>query len=180
MKIDARLVTDKFRYDRDHDVHLLVSLTAPAHHGEHHAAASVEQVVVSGSMDVARMSLGTEQCDPRRPYGTDVVVAVSALAGHKIDRFVSEVDSGEQVDDGTVTVRFPSILAGDRRDLVIAVKLKAQKKPLPRAVNVFDVKLAFDTGTPDGKNVRKTAETKAKARFVKPGEESAVPNDALT
>jgi hypothetical protein len=55
---------------------------------------------------------------------------------------------------------------------VLAVALKAQKQPLPRAVNVFDVKLAYNTAGVDGKSEPRTVEAKVKARFVKPGMES--------
>jgi hypothetical protein len=112
-------------------------------------------------------------------YATDVVLELNALAGHRIENVISGVDADEQDGGGEVTMRIPGILAEERRDIVLAVKLKAQKKALPRAVNVFDVKLTFDTVSPDGKKEKKTVEAKAKAQFVKPGRESPTPNEAL-
>jgi hypothetical protein len=62
---------------------------------------------------------------------------------------------------------------------VIAAKLKAQTQALPRAVNVFDVKVAFDVVAPDGKQERRTVGAKVKAIFVKRGLKDASHREAL-
>ncbi len=129
--------------------------------------------------DGALTAFGKELGGLISTYGTDLVLEVSPLAGHEIASVVSDVDADEEEVGGEVTIKLPEILAEERRDLVLAVKLKSQKQALPRAVNVFDVKLAFDSIDPSGKKDKKTEEAKAKAQFVKPGEENPKPNPDL-
>ena len=46
-------------------------------------------------------------------------------------------------------------------------------------VNVFDLKVSYDTFSADGVKTKNTADVKAKAHFVKPGDEKAKPVEAL-
>jgi Ca-activated chloride channel family protein len=129
--------------------------------------------------DGALTAFGKELGGLISTYGTDLVVELNALAGHEIVSVTSDVDAEEEDVGGEVTIKIPEILAEERRDLVFAVKLKSQKQALPRAVNVFDVKLTYEVISADGKKEQKTGEAKAKAQFVKPGEENPKPNPAL-
>jgi Ca-activated chloride channel homolog len=129
--------------------------------------------------DGALTAFGKELGGLISTYGTELVLELSPLAGHEIASVVSDVDADEEAVGGEVTINLPEILAEERRDLVLAVKLKAQKQAFPRAVNVFDVKLTYGTIAADGKTEKKTAEAKAKAQFVKPGEENPKPNPDL-
>lgn len=129
--------------------------------------------------DGALTAFGKELGGLVSTYGTDLVLELNPLAGHEIASVVSDVTAEEEDVGGEVTIKIPEILAEEQRNIILAVKLKAQKQAFPRAVNVFDAKLAFDTIAPDGKKEKKTAETKAKAQFVKPGEENPKPNPDL-
>ncbi len=129
--------------------------------------------------DGALTAFGKELGGLISTYATDIVLELNALAGHEVTSVVSDVEAEEEDVGGEITIKIPEILAEERRDLVFAVKLKAQKQAFPRPLNVFDVAATFDTIAPDGKREKKTAEGKAKAQFVKPGEENAKPNEAL-
>lgn len=162
MKIEAVLAPDRFRYDQDHQVSLRLSLVAG-----HQQGRSAAPEFMLTPVDRPCLSLGTERCDPRSPYATNLVVTVRALAGHKIERVVSEVDDEERGGDGSIAVGFGSILAEERRALVLIVRVMAQKGAFPRKVNVFYVKVAFDAVLPDGARASRTAEAKVKAQFIK-------------
>jgi hypothetical protein len=110
-------------------------------------------------------------------YATDVVLDLTALAGHQIVSVVSDVEA--EAEGGEVAIKIPQILAGERCDLVFAVKLKAQKRAFPRPMNVFGCRLAYEVVSPRGRTERMTIEANAKALFVNPGEESPTPNGAL-
>jgi Ca-activated chloride channel family protein len=129
--------------------------------------------------DGALTAFGKELGGLTSTYATDLVLELNPLAGHEIVSVVSDVDADEEAVGGEITIKLPEILAEERRDLVLSVKLKAQKQAFPRAVNVFDAKLTFDTISPEGKKEKQTAETKAKAQFVKPGEENSKANPDL-
>jgi Ca-activated chloride channel homolog len=129
--------------------------------------------------DGALTAFGKELGGLCSTYGTDLVLELNGLAGHSIESVISDVDAEEEEVGGEVTIKIPEILAEERRDLVLAVKLKAQKQAFPRPMNAFDVKLTFNTFTPDGKKEEKTDEAKAKVSFVKPGEEHIKPVAAL-
>jgi Ca-activated chloride channel family protein len=129
--------------------------------------------------DAAITAFGKELGGLVSTYATDLVLELNGLAGHEILNVVSDVDADAEDVGGEVVVKFPEILAEERRDIVLAVKLKAQKQAFPRAVNAFDVRLAFETIALDGKKESKTGEVKAKAHFVKPGDEVVKPNEAL-
>lgn len=129
--------------------------------------------------DGALTAFGKELGGLISTYGTDLVLEISSLAGHEISSVVSDVDAEEEDVGGDVTIKIPEILAEERRDIVLAVKLKAQKQALPRPMNVFDVKLTYDVIDAAGKKDKKTGEVKAKVQFVKPGDENPRPVEAL-
>ena len=129
--------------------------------------------------DGALTAFGKELGGLCSTYGTDIVLEINGLAGHSIESVVSDVDADEEEVGGEVVVRIPEILAEERRDIILAVKLKSQKQALPRPVNVFDVKLGYASIATDGKKETNSVEAKAKAHFVKQGEEDAKPIEAL-
>ena len=129
--------------------------------------------------DGALTAFGKELGGLISTFATDLQLEINPLAGHEIESVISDVDADEEDVGGEITIKIPEILAEERRDLVLAVKLKSQKQAFPRAVNVFDVKVSFDTIATDGKKGTKTVEAKAKAQFVKPGEENPKPNPEL-
>lgn len=87
MKIDAVLTPNTFTHDTGHEARLLVSLTAPA---PSDGADAPVPSIVARPLTTAPLSLGTERCDSRPTYAADVEVMVTALAGHKIERIVSD------------------------------------------------------------------------------------------
>lgn len=129
--------------------------------------------------DGALTAFGKELGGLISTYANDLVVEINPLAGHEIVSVVSDVDAEEEKLGGEITIKIPEILAEERRDLILAVKLKAQKHGHARPVNVFDVKLSYDTIDPDGKKDKKTGEAKGRVHFVKTGEENPKPNPEL-
>ena len=129
--------------------------------------------------DGALQAFGKELGGLLSTYATDLTVEVAGLAGHSIESVVSDVDVEQEDIGGEVTIKLPEILAEERRDLTLAVKLKESKQAFPRAVNVFDVKLNYNVIASDGKKVQKTEEVKAKVHFVKEGEEDSKPNAVI-
>jgi Ca-activated chloride channel family protein len=129
--------------------------------------------------DSALTAFGKELGGLMATHATDLVLELNGLAGHEIDSVVSDVDAEEEDVGGEVTIKIPEILSEEVRHLVLAVKLKAQKHAYPRPVNAFDVQLAYSTLDSTGKTEKKTVEAKAKAHFVKPGEERPKPIESL-
>ena len=125
--------------------------------------------------DGALQAFGKELGGLLSTYATDLQIEVEGLAGHEITSVVSDVDADQEDIGGEVTIKLPEILAEERRDLTLAVKMKETKQAFPRAVNVFDLTLSYDIIAPDGKKERKTEEVKAKVQFVKAGEEDKKP-----
>lgn len=128
--------------------------------------------------DDALSAFGKELGGLLSTFGTNLVIEVSALAGHKVTRVVSDV-AAEEEDTGNVVIKIPDILAEETRHLVLGLKLKAQKNAFPRDVNVVEVKLAYDTLDPNLKREHKMLEAKGKVQFVKAGEEQKVADPEL-
>lgn len=120
--------------------------------------------------DDALSAFGKELGGLLSTLGTNLVVEVSPLAGHKITQVISDVEAEEE-DTGDVLIKIPDILSEETRHLVLGIKLKAQKNAFPRDVNVVEVKLAYDTLDANLKREHKTLEAKAKVQFVKDGEQ---------
>jgi hypothetical protein len=154
MKLTAAVFHDTIRYDRDHPSRLVLSLTAPEPESERDAPV----------LGLLRSPLGTDRCDCRATYATDVVLEVSALAGHRIDHVVSSEHEAE-VGANRVTIRIPEVRTGEFLQVVLGVTLKAQRQALPRHVNVFGVRLAY--GRPgDGGPGKRNAEAKGRVTFA--------------
>lgn len=129
--------------------------------------------------DGALSAFGKELGGLLSTYATNLDVILDPLAGHEIVQVVSDVEAEQEAIGGNVNVKIPDILGEETRHIVLAVKLKAQNNAGPRAVNVFDVKLGFDVVDALGKKERKTLEVKAKAQFVKHGEQDKAPSPRL-
>jgi Ca-activated chloride channel family protein len=121
--------------------------------------------------DDALSAFGKELGGLLSTYATNLVVEVSPLAGHRVAQVVSDVDAEEEEDLGQVVIKIPDILTEEDRHIVLAVKLKEQKTAFPREVNVFDVKISYDTLDATLRREHKVLEAKAKVQFVKAGEE---------
>ena len=130
--------------------------------------------------DDALTAFGKELGGLLSTHATNLLINVQGLAEHEITDVVSDVDSEEEKIGQGVRIKIPDILAEEVRHIVLGVKLKAQSgNGGPRAVNVFTVKAGWDILDATSKKERKGDETKAKAQFVKEGEESKAPNAEL-
>ena len=156
MKINAALNPGTIPYDQNHTSRLVISLTAPESESEQDASV----------LGRDSSCLGTERCDTRATYATDLVLEVAALARHRIDNVVSSEHVSE-LTANRATMRIQEIRMSECVQVVLAVTLKAQRQALPRPVGVFAVKLAYDRVDREGRE-RGGAEGKASVRFVKP------------
>ncbi len=133
--------------------------------------------------DDALTAFGKELGGLLSTYATNLLINVSACADHEISEVISDVDSEEEKVGQGVRIKIPDILAEEVRQIVLAVKLKAQvadvHKATPRPLTVFNVKAGWDILDANCKKQREGAEAKAKVQFVKPGEEQKAPNDDL-
>ena len=129
--------------------------------------------------DGALTAFGKELGGLLSTYATNLVIRLDPLAGHEIVQVVSDVEAEQEAIGGNVTVRVSDILGEEARNIVLAVRLKEQKQAFPRPVNIFDLKVEYDIIDATGKKERKTIEAKAKAHFVKEGEEDKTPNATL-
>lgn len=116
--------------------------------------------------DKALAAFGKELGGLLSTYAQSILVEVTPSNGHIITEVVSDVETEEEV-DGEVSLKVPSILAEETNNLVLAVRLSAQKQPGPRQVNAFNVKVTFQRLAEDGSVIKEEVETKAKIQFVK-------------
>jgi Ca-activated chloride channel family protein len=129
--------------------------------------------------DDALTAFGKELGGLLSTYATSIVLNVTACADHEITDVVSDVDSEEEKIGQGVRIKIPNILAEETRNIVLGVKVKAQKAVGPRAVNVFEVKAGWDILNVNSKKEREGAEAKAKAQFVKEDDAQAKPEADL-
>jgi len=129
--------------------------------------------------DHALTAFGKELGGLLSTYATNLDLGITACADHEFSEVVSDVDSEQEKIGEGVRIKIRDILAEETRHIVIAVKIKAQKAVLPRPVNLFEVKAGYDILGEDQKKQRLTLEAKAKAQFVKAGEEQTTPNAEL-
>jgi Ca-activated chloride channel family protein len=127
--------------------------------------------------DAALAAFGKELGGLLSTYAMDLVLEVTPLNGHQISEVISDVDAEEEDVTGEITIKVPDILAQETRNIVFTVKLAEQKQALPRAVNLFDVKLRFARLGESATRVNENAEAKVKVTFVKQGEEGAANKD---
>lgn len=124
--------------------------------------------------DNALAAFGKELGGLLSTYAQGVEVEITPSNGHVITEVLSDLTVEEEV-DGQISVKIPSILAEETNNVVVAVKLSAQKQHGPRAVNVLDVKVTYETLGDDGVPVKKVEESKAKIQFVRPEDAEKAP-----
>lgn len=129
--------------------------------------------------DAALTAFGNELGGLLSTYAMDIKLDVTSLANHMIDSVVTNVPFDVEPIGNIYTIKIHDILAEETRNFVFGVKLGEQKQVFPRPVNVFEANVSYDILDEDGRKVRKTAETKAKATFVDPGDEQTKPDTDL-
>lgn len=162
-----RATVSMFGFGPDADHNLLTALSTEGAGNYAHVA----------NPDSALSAFGKELGGLLSSYADDIVLTINPHAGHKITEVLSDVDVDEEI-DGEITIKVPSMLAEEQQNIVLSMKLDAQKSPGPRAVNAAEVKLGYRI-LENGEPVRKTAETKAKVQFVKNGDEQKKPTKAV-
>lgn len=128
--------------------------------------------------DDALTAFGKELGGLLSTYATNLMVDVCPLAGHEVSQVVTDVDADEE-DTGHLKIKVADILAGETRNFVLAVKLQAQKAAFPREVNVFDVRVGYDTLDATLRREHSALEVKARVQFVKQGEHQDKPTPEL-
>lgn len=118
--------------------------------------------------DDALSAFGKELGGLLSTYANNLMIDVEPLAGHSISQVVSDVEA-EEDGLGHVVLKISDILSEETRNIVLAVKF-APSKAGPRAVNVFDVKMGYDTLDANLKREHHNTTAKAKVQFVKEGE----------
>jgi Ca-activated chloride channel family protein len=110
-------------------------------------------------------------------YAQNIEIEVVAKNGHTIDEVISDVDTDG--DDKKATIKLPEILSEETQNVVVKTTLTKQTKALPRKLVAFDVNVKYDFITEAGKVESKAEKLKAKATFVKPGQEQDKPHKEL-
>ena len=128
--------------------------------------------------DKALKAFGTELGGLVSTYATDLSIEIKPLNEHSIEKVISDVDADEE-NTGEVFIKVPDLLAEETRHIVVAVKLAKQKTHGPRAVNVFDLKLGYQTFDSLGKKETHTGEAKGRVQFVKEGDQDKKSDAAL-
>lgn len=129
--------------------------------------------------DAALAAFGTELGGLLSTYATGITITVAPLAGHQIVEVVSDVDADAADPTGEVVIRLPDLLAQETRNLVLKVQLKEQESALPRSVNLFESTVKYLTLAGNGTTEQHVEDVKAKAKWVKPGDEQKKPDKAL-
>jgi hypothetical protein len=130
------------------------------------------------SPDDALTAFGQELGGLLSTYATNLMVEVTPLAGHKITKVVSDVDAEEGA-LGQMTIKIPDLLSEETRNVVLEVELQSQASSGPRAVNVFETRVGYDTLNANLHKEHSLLEAKAKVRFVKSGEQQDAPDSEL-
>lgn len=110
-------------------------------------------------------------------FAQDIRVTVQPANGHELVEVVSDVDA-EPAGKG-VCAKVSDILGEEVRHFVFDVKLAKQSQALPRAMNAFEVTIECQVLQEDGTRKPASTTTKAKVRFVKPGEETTAAEPTL-
>lgn len=128
--------------------------------------------------DDALTAFGRELGGLISTYGQDLVVEIEPENGHVLGKPVTEI-TVESNALGETEFKIPEILAEETRHFVFETDLKKQNKVMPRAFNIFKVKVSYSFLTEDGKRETRTVEATAKATFVPSGEEQKEPSKEL-
>jgi hypothetical protein len=99
-------------------------------------------------------------------YATDLRLEIEPTNGAHVTKVVSNVEHEKDV-TGSIEIPISNILAEETQHLVFATKTIKKDKVFPRDTTIFDIRLSYDVLTEDGSKQTKTAEAKAKVRFVR-------------
>jgi len=133
------------------------------------------------SPDESLTAFGRELGGLLSTYAQDIVVEVEPENGHQLTKVVTDIKI-EQNALGETEFRFSDILSEETRHFVFETTVQKQGddfKPMPRPLNIFSVKVSYSVLTESGQRETRTAETKAKLRFVDPSEAQKEPDKAL-
>ncbi len=114
-------------------------------------------------------------------YAQDLLIEVAPENGHQVTKVVTDVKI-EQNALGETEFKIPDILSEETRHFVFEAAITKQAegfKIFPRPLTAFNVKVSYSTLTESGKRETRTAETKARFRFVEEGEVQTAPDKAL-
>ena len=128
--------------------------------------------------DSALGAFGKELGGLLSTYAQELIIELTPHTGHQLLEVISDFDV-EEVVTGEARIKVPHILSEETLDIVVHMKLAAQKQPGPRQVNAVDVKLSGRVLGQDGKLNLEETEAKAKIQFVKAGEEQAKPTQEV-
>lgn len=128
--------------------------------------------------DDALTAFGRELGGLISTYGQDLVVEIEPENGHQLGKAVSDIAITSNA-LGETEFKIPEILAEETRHFVFETALKKQNKVMPRAFNLFKVRVSYTVLTEEGKRETRTAETQARATFVASGEEQKDPDKAV-
>jgi Ca-activated chloride channel family protein len=128
--------------------------------------------------DDALTAFGRELGGLVSTYAQDLVIEIEPENGHALGKAVTDI-TVESNALGEAEFKIPEILAEETRHFVFETSLKKQGKVMPRAFNLFKVKVTYSYLTEYGKRETAVIETRAKATFVESGEEQKEPNKDL-
>lgn len=112
-------------------------------------------------------------------YATNLVIEVEPANGHLVSKVVSNVEHTEDKVTGAIEIPVSDILCEETRHFVFEAKLSKQAKAFPRETTAFNISVSYSVLGEDGQRTTKTAEQKARVRFVRPADAAKVPNDAV-
>jgi hypothetical protein len=165
-KLKGRATLSAFGYGEDCDQELLADL-AKKGDGTYYFVKNPDDALTAFARELGGLL---------SRYAHNIVIDAAAFNGHEIVEVVSDVDVEE--DGKKVKVTLPEILSEEERHVVFSLKLSKQSKPLPRALNVLDIKVSYDR-IEDGEKTSHSETIKAKLKFVKPGAEQGDPTEAV-
>lgn len=125
--------------------------------------------------DDALAAFGKELGGLLSTYATNLHIEIDPVAGHQVKKVLTDI-AHEQDVTGTVEIPVSDIMSEETRHFVLEVELGKQKNAFPRASTAFNISLTYNVLTETGQKEDKKLETKAKVRFVKPGEEQKEPH----
>ncbi len=128
--------------------------------------------------DDALAAFGKELGGLLSSYAQNITIEVAPRNGNQVLKVLSDVEVEEET-TGEALIKIPQILSEETMDLVVSVKLAAQKQPGPRQVNAVNLKLAYKVLGQNGEFEQKNEEINAKIQFVKAGEEQTTPTKAV-
>lgn len=128
--------------------------------------------------DSALTAFGKELGGLLSTYAQNITIGIQPHGGHSVTEVLSDAEVEEET-DGLVRIKIPHLLSEETVNVVISTKMSKQKSAGPRAVNAFDVSVAYQAMDATGKMVDHVIESKAKIQFVREGEEQQKPTPSV-